>query len=192
MKKLQKEFSSNVDKVGLNKFVQLRKENGVAMYERFNTDGSHRSYEVFSIKVIPKGAPLPNGKTVEESYESYPGSSVFGRTAYDCRTLAQAEERFDQLVIKVKESAEAKEESIKSGKPNRGRKSRGEAIKKTIAIPPKGTRFTTKFLVSNSGIPQPLLFPIIKSWHHNGYIQIAGTIKNECGKGRPSIEYIVV
>ena len=40
MKKLQKEFTGNYDKVGMNKFVQIKKENGVAIYQRFNTDGT--------------------------------------------------------------------------------------------------------------------------------------------------------
>ena len=190
MKKLQKEFTGNYDKVGMNKFVQLRKENGVAMYQRFNTDGSPRSYEVFIVKVIPKGAPLPNGKTVEESYESYPGSAQFGKIAYDCRTIDQAETRFDELVEKVKISAEAKEEAIKTGKPNKGR--RTSTAKKTVSIPSKGTKFTTKFLVTNTGIAQPILFPIIKNWEKSGLIQAVGTVKAEGGKGRPAIEYVVV
>jgi hypothetical protein len=190
MKKLEKEFSGNYDRVGINKFVQLRKENGVAMYERFNTDGTHRGYEVFIIKTVPKGAPLPNGKTVEESYESYPGSSQFGKTAYDCRTMAQAEERFDQLVQKVKDSVEAKEEAIKTGKPNKGR--RGSANKKTVVIPEKGSKFNMRLLITNTGLTQPVLFSIVKEWEKNGLIKINGYIKAEGGRGRPSIEYIVV
>ena len=114
MKKLQKEFTGNYDKVGMNKFVQIRKENGVAIYQRFNTDGTPRSYEVFIIKTVPKGAPLPNGKLVEESYEQYPGANAFGKTAYDCRTLANAEERFDQLVIKAKDSEALVEDQLES------------------------------------------------------------------------------
>ena len=189
MKKLEKQFTGNYDRVGMNKFVQLRKENGVAIYERFNSDDSHRSYEVFIVKVVPKGAPLPNGKTVEESYEQYPGANAFGKTAYDCRTLAQAEERFDQLVQKVKDSVEAKEEAAKTGKPNRGRRS---VTKKTVNPPSKGTKFTMKFLVTDTGLTQPVLFPIIKNWEKDGLIKVNGYIKPEGGKGRPSIEYLVV
>lgn len=183
MKKLQKEFSGNYDKVGLNKFVQIRKENGVAMYQRFNTDGTHRSYEVFIVKVIPKGAPLPNGKTVEESYESYPGSAQFGRIAYDCRTIDQAEDRFDELVEKVKISTEAKEEAIKTGKTNKGRR----ATKK-IAISTPKAKFTMKMLVSQSGLSQPQIYPLIKQWLADGIITIVDQIKPE-GKGRPAMVY---
>ena len=188
MKKLEKEFTGNYDRVGMNRFVQLRKENGVAIYERFNTDDTHRSYEVFIVKVVPKGAPLPNGKTVEESYEQYPGANAFGKTAYDCRTLAQAEERFDQLVQKVKDSVEAKEEAIKSGKPNRGRRS----TKTNVNVPEKGSKFNMKLLVTNTGLAQPVLFPIVKEWEKNGLIKVNGYVKAEGGKGRPSIEYLVV
>jgi len=190
MKKLQKEFSGNYDKVGLNKFIQIRKENGVAVYERYNTDGTLRGYEVFIVKVVPKGAPLPNGKTVEESYEQYPGANAFGKTAYDCRTLDQVERRFDELVEKVKLSAEAKEEAEKTGKPNKGRRS--NSAKKDVPIPSKGTKFNMKFLVTNTGIDQPTLFPIVKRWEATGLIRAVGTVKAEGGKGRPSIQYEVI
>lgn len=189
MRKLEKEFTGNYDKVGINKFVQLRKENGVAIYERFNTDGTHRSYEVFIVKTVPKGTPLPNGKVVEESYEQYPGANAFGKTAYDCRTLAQVEEHFNELVIKVKNSAEAKEEALKTGKPNKGKRI---TSKKTVTLPEKNSKFTMKFLINVSGLTQPVLFPIVKQWEKDGLIKINGNIKPEGGKGRPSIEYIVV
>jgi len=190
MKKLQKEFTGNYDKVGMNKFVQIRKENGVAIYQRFNTDGTPRSYEVFIVKVVPKGAPLPNGKTVEESYEQYPGANAFGKTAYDCRTISQAEERFDQLVIKAKDSAEAKEEAAKTGIRNRGRRGTSKKIKLDMTLN-KGTKFTAKFLMTVLGVTQPVLFPIIKQWEKDGVIKVNGSVKAE-GKGRPSTEYIVV
>jgi hypothetical protein len=189
MKKLQKEFTGNYDKVGMNKFVQIKKENNVAIYQRFNTDGTPRSYEVFIVKVVPKGAPLPNGKTVEESYEQYPGANAFGKTAYDCRTIEQAEERFEQLVIKAKESAEAKEEAAKTGVRNRGRRS-GNKVKLDMTLN-KGTKFTAKFLMSVLGVTQPVLFPILKQWEKDGVIKVNGTVKGE-GKGRPATEYIVV
>jgi len=190
MKKLQKEFTGNYDKVGMNKFVQIRNENGVAMYQRFNTDGTPRSYEVFIIKTIPKGAPLPNGKVVEESYQAYPGSAQFGKTAFDCREIGQAEERFDQLVIKAKDSADAKEEAAKTGVPNRGRRASGNKIKLDMTLK-SGTKFTAKFLMSVLGVSQPVLFPIIKEWEKQGVIKVNGTVKAE-GKGRPATEYIVV
>ena len=190
MKKLQKEFTGNYDKVGMNKFVQIRKENNVAIYQRFNTDGTPRSYEVFIVKVVPKGAPLPNGKFVEESYEQYPGANAFGKTAFDCRDIGQAEERFDQLVIKAKDSADAKEEAAKTGVRNRGRRGSGTKIKLDMTLK-SGTKFTAKFLMSVLGVTQPVLFPIIKQWEKEGSIKVNGSVKGE-GKGRPATEYIVI
>lgn len=189
MKKLQKEFTGNYDRVGINKFVQIRNENGVAIYERFNTDGTHRSYEVFIIKTVEKGSPLPNGKVVEESYQAYPGANSFGKTAYDCRTIAQAEERFDQLVQKVKDSAEAKEEAIKTGKRNRGKRGTNKI---NVSVPEKDSKFTMKMLITSTGLTQPVLFSIVKSWMNSGIVKINGYIKSEGGRGRPSIEYVVV
>ena len=72
MKKLQKEFTGNFDRVGNTKFIQLKKENGVAIYERQNMDGSFRSYEVFVVKVIEKGTALPGGNSVQETFERMP------------------------------------------------------------------------------------------------------------------------
>ena len=190
MKKLEKEFTGNYDRVGMNRFVQLRKENGVAMYERFNTDDTHRSYEVFIVKVVPKGAPLPNGKVVEESYEQYPGANAFGKTAYDCRSLAQAEERFDQLVQKVKDSADAKEEAVKSGKPvKRGRKA---SVKMDVKMSlNKGTKFTISMLSTYTGVDTVYIRKAVNEWLSSGVITISGVVKSESGRGKPSTEYIV-
>lgn len=189
MKKLEKKFVMNADKVGNNNFVQLKRSDGVAMYERSDMDKRIKSYEVFIIKTVLKGAALPGGKFVEESYEQYPAKSVFGKTAYDLKTLATAEEKFEELVIRAKNSIESKEVSIKTGKPNKGKRSSNTT---KFALPlAKGTKFTMKFLMNVTGITQPILQVLTKNWIAEGVIDIAGIIKSE-GRGRPSIEYIVV
>ena len=180
MKKLQKEFTGNFDRVGNTKFIQRKKENGVAMYERQNMDGTFRSYEVFIVKVVPKGTALPGGNTVQETYEQYPGCAAFGKTAYDCKTIDAAEKRFDELVKKVKDSNDAKEESIKSGKPiRRGRKA--------VSVP--NGKFTMKHLITESGMTQPQLHPIVKGWVESGLVKVVEMIKPE-GKGRPAMVYM--
>ena len=188
MKKLQKEFTGNFDRVGNTKFIQRKKENGVAMYERQNMDGTFRSYEVFIVKVVPKGTALPGGNTVQETYEQYPGCAAFGKTAYDCKTLDNAEARFDELVQKVKQSKEAKEESIKSGKPvRRGRKAKA---KTTVAIPTG--KFTMKMLVTDYNIPQPSMYLIVREWVNSGLVKVTGSVKSEAGRGKPALVYEVV
>ena len=186
MKKLQKEFTANYDKVGNNKFVQLRKENGVAMYERLNMDGTHRSYEVFIVKVVEKGTPLPGGNKVQETYEQYPGCAAFGRTAHDCKTMDVAETRFAELVEKVKASAEAKEEAAKTGQPiRRGRKSNPKTATVTV---PTG-KFTMKMLISEYQLPQPTLYLIVKKWIADAKVSIVDSVKNESGRGKPALVY---
>ena len=79
--------------------------------------------------------------------------------------------------------------SIKTGKPNKGKRSSNTT---KFALPlAKGTKFTMKFLMNATGITQPILQVLTKNWIAEGVIDIAGIIKSE-GRGRPSIEYIVV
>jgi hypothetical protein len=190
MKKLQKEFTGNFDRVGNTKFVQLKKENGVAIYERQNMDGSFRSYEVFVVKVVPKGTALPGGNTVQETYEQYPGCAAFGKTAYDCKTIDSAEKRFDELVKKVKDSADAKEEAVKSGKPvKRGRKASAKMdVKMSLN---KGTKFTISMLSTYTGVDTVYIRKAVNEWLSSGAITISGVVKSESGRGKPSTEYIV-
>lgn len=190
MKKLQKEFTGNFDRVGNTKFIQLKKENGVAIYERQNMDGSTRSYEVFIVKVIEKGTALPGGNSVQETYEQYPGCAAFGKTAYDCKTIASAEERFDELVKKVKCSNDAKEESIKTGVPvKRGRKASTKMnVKMTLK---KDSKFTINMLNTYTGVNTVYIRKAVNEWLESGVITVNGTVKSENGRGKPSIEYIV-
>jgi len=191
MKKLQKEFTGNFDRVGNTKFIQIKKENGVAIYERQNMDGSFRSYEVFIVKVVPKGTALPGGNTVQETYEQYPGCAAFGKTAFDCKTIDRAEERFAELVEKVKASADAKEEAVKTGNPvKRGRKA---GPKMNVKMPlNKGTKFTISMLTTYTGINTVYIRKAVKEWLNDGVISVNGNVKNETGRGKPSIEYVVV
>lgn len=190
MKKLQKEFTGNFDRVGNTKFIQIKKENGVAIYERQNMDGSTRSYEVFIVKVIEKGTALPGGNSVQETYEQYPGCAAFGKTAYDCKTIVSAEERFDELVKKVKCSNDAKEESIKTGVPvKRGRKASVKMnVKMTLK---KDSKFTINMLTTYTGVNIVYIRKAVNEWLESGAITISGVVKSESGRGKPSIEYTV-
>ena len=190
MKKLQKEFTGNFDRVGNTKFIQLKKENGVAIYERQHMDGSFRSYEVFIVKVIEKGTALPGGNSVQETYEQYPGCAAFGKTAYDCKTIGSAEERFDELVKKVKCSNDAKEESIKTGVPvKRGRKASTKMdVKMTLK---KDSKFTISMLNTYTGVNTVYIRKAVNEWLESGAITVSGVVKSESGRGKPSIEYNV-
>jgi len=185
MKKIEKKFTMNADKVGDNNFIQVKRTDDVAMYRRERLDGTVKSYEVFIVKRRYKGDPLPGGAVEKEDRECYPGSSVFGKIAYDCKTEDQAEARFEQLVKKVKDSEDAAEESKRTGKPNRGRR---KAKKLNVPIPP--SKFTMKFLIESTGYSQPRLYPIVKNWLIEQKISVVGKQKPEGGKGKPALIYM--
>ena len=189
MKDIPEKFVKNCDLVGNNTFIQIKKEGNVYMYRRERMDGTVKSYEVFLGKFIAKGTPLPGGVVEKEDRIQYPGSAQFGKTAYDCKTEAQAEQRFEELLKKSANQAEAKEEAIKTGKRNRGKRGTNKI---NVSVPEKDSKFTMKMLITSTGLTQPVLFSIVKSWMNSGIVKINGYIKPEGGRGRPSIEYVVV
>jgi len=187
MKKLEKKFKCNYDKVGDCNFIQVKRTDDVAMYRREYMDGTFKSYDVFIVKRRYKGDPLPGGVVEKEDRECYPSANSFGRIAFDCKTEDQAEIRFDQLVKKAKESQDAKEESKRTGKPNRGRRK----AKKMEVNKPNG-KFTMKFLVESTGYSQPQLYPVVQQWLTSGAVAVVGKQKPEGGKGKPALVYEVV
>ena len=104
MKNLELTFVKNCDGSGNHTFTQIRREAIVAAYKRNKVSNGHfQGVEVFLIKTIREGAPLPGGGQVTEAYEQYPGASAFGRHAWsftgneDVATKA-AMARFDTLL----------------------------------------------------------------------------------------------
>ena len=190
MKKLEKQFVSNNDKVGNNNFELVRRQGNVAIYHRTDMNGNHRSYEVFIVNVVKAGASLPGGGTVKETYEQYPGSAQFGRTAYDCKTLERAEERFDELCKKVMEREQAAEDDRKNGVVRR-RGRRSKTTKVNVVMPSKGSRFNMKMLIAETGLTQPRIYPMVKQWLSDGLISVVESVKSETGRGRPSLVYVV-
>lgn len=187
MKKLEKQFVMNADKVGDNKFIQVKRTDDVAMYRRERLDGEIKGYEVFIVKRRHKGDPLPGGQVEKEDRECYPGANAFGKIAYDCRTEEAAEERYEQMIRKAKDSQDAKEEAARTGKPNKGRRSKAK-----VSVPlPKDKRFTMKLLMQMTQYSQPQLYPILQQWVKSGVVTVVGKEKAE-GRGKPSLVYEVV
>ena len=188
MKKLEKQFVMNADKVGDNKFIQVKRTDDVAMYRRERLNGEVKGYEVFIVKRRYKGDPLPGGQVEKEDRECYPGANAFGKFAYDCRTEEAAEERYEQMIRKAKDSQDAKEEAARTGKPNKGRRSKA----KVDVQPPTGKRFTMKFLVSSTGYNQPQLYPVVRQWLTEGKVTVVGKERAEGGRGKPAVVYEAV
>ncbi len=152
------------------------------MYRRERMDGSFKSYEVFLVKTRKKGDALPNGAVEKEDRECYPGSAAFGRIAYDCKTEDQAETRYDELIQRADELAEASEESKRTGKKVVRKK------KKTEITLPDG-KFTMKMLVAETGMSQPTLYIMIQNLVKQGVVQEVERVRVEGQRGRNTVVY---
>ena len=188
IKDLPKKFVKNCDGVGDNTFIQIKKEGNVYIYRRERMDGTFKGFEVFIGKFIAKGTPLPGGAVEKEDRIQYPGSAAFGKIAFDCRTEEDAEARFEYLLQKSKDKQDAKEEAARTGKPNKGRRSKA----KVDVQPPTGKRFTMKFLVSSTGYNQPQLYPVVRQWLTEGKVTVVGKERAEGGRGKPAVVYEAV
>lgn len=151
MKTLETNFTTNADKSGEHRFIQLRKENNVAMYRRENLQGNLVGFEVFLFKTIIAGSPLPGGGTVTETYESYPGGKAFGRNAWFIGgngAEQRANERYNQLVqggLKTENEPEETEETVTVVRVSKMRTERPK-----LNFPPHP--FTQKELAAFNGI----------------------------------------
>lgn len=186
MKKLEKSFVGNYDRVGNTRFVQVKRTNDVAMYRRENMDGTLRSYEVFLVKMRKKGDPLPNGVVEKEDRECYPGSAVFGRIAYDCKTEDQAEARYEELIERAVELKAAAAESKATGK----RVVRRNKKKVDVQLP--NGKFTMKMLVAETGMTQPVLYLILQNLIKTGKVVEVERVRVEGQRGKASVVYSVV
>jgi hypothetical protein len=91
---------------------QLKRQGNCAIYSfsKVKTPAKIQCWEVFRFKTILKGTPLPGGAVVEQSYEQYPGSNMFGKSAWSVHSLACAEAMMEDL-LKEDEAKVAQAES---------------------------------------------------------------------------------
>jgi len=190
MKKLQLKFQTNADGCGLQTFIQIKRNTNSALYSRQRADGSIHSYEVFKVRLVKKGAPLPGGLFVEEDYEAYPGKSAFGKTAYSCKTLDRAEIRYEEL-LKAKIDADAAEEAdedishTKSSDASPGKRGRKAVDRSGLNIPKD--KFTIKQLhLLNPNVSFALLYQHIRGLL-NIEFKIVATLQG--GRGKPTLVY---
>jgi hypothetical protein len=78
----------------------INKRSGVAMYSRWKKDGSFGGYEVFQIKITPKGHKCFQA-IVEEDTEKYPTCENFGFWAWHIWNKPHALEVFQQQIDKL-------------------------------------------------------------------------------------------
>lgn len=76
---------------------QIKRTATAAIYQRFANNGNSQGFEVFTIKVVEAGTPLPGGVVVPETYEQYPTANRFGKTAWHVTNLDKAESIYVRL-----------------------------------------------------------------------------------------------
>lgn len=178
MRLLQKQFTSNFDKVGDCEFTQLEKhegkDNNVYIYER-KRDNKLFSYEVFISKRRLKGQPLPGGAFEAEDREQYPGAAQFGFTAKETRNFEQAKVFFREFIDKL----DTKEEN----------QDHPENKKKKTLVLPDGNFCIKDLVVLNPNISQPLIYVEIQKLIKLGTIEIKDRKKSVSGRGKPTVFY---
>jgi hypothetical protein len=95
---IQTQFITNADGNGDHVFSLVKRHGNVCIYKRTNiSDGRPSGFEVFESKVVKAGTSFGGGSVIQNDYESYPGKSSFGKSAWFCMSLDRAEQRFNQL-----------------------------------------------------------------------------------------------
>jgi len=79
---LQERFTSGVGGfVPPLNYIQLTRNDKVAVYQRSHSDGTIKDFETFLIKILPKGTQVFQ-TTTEDDEEKYAATSSFGRIAW--------------------------------------------------------------------------------------------------------------
>lgn len=198
MKSLQKTFQTNADKIGIHQFTLVKRTPTVAMYRRDHLDGRLHSYEVFRVKTVKAGAPLPGGLFVQEDYESYPGKGGFGRYGYSCKTLERAEHWFDHLLhindpIEVSDPKEGEDEgpgakSKPLGEIGAKRRGRKAVDRSSLKMPKKGEKFDIKTLSAmNPSVSSGFMYLHLQGLIKMQQAAAVDTVKG--GRGKPTVVY---
>lgn len=146
--------------------TQLKRTPTVALYQRTQKNDAPQGYEVFMVKVVEAGTPLPGGGVVEESYEQYPTANRFGKTAWAPLSLRHAEKIYENLVKGLKpcnvdeetDEDETPETPTVPRVPGQRGRVKGERPQLTVPV----MEFTVKELAEANKVDYPVAFTFIK------------------------------
>lgn len=85
-------------------YNQLKRTEKVALYQR-SRDGKVFDYEVFFIKVDPKGKKTFE-QILEDDTEKYPSNEKFGHIAWSCSSRDRAEQLYKELCKRIEQPEE--------------------------------------------------------------------------------------
>ena len=190
MKLLETEFVQNSDKRGDNKFVQVKRNDFAAIYQRFDMDGKPLEFEVFAVKVA--GGTEVFGRFYEK-YEQYPGAAAFGRSAWSVNSLDRAEKVFTEITTGKglrKEGQALVNPVVVKVRNIGGKKGRPKANRPAI-VWPKKAQFSMKDLVAVNkvGWSQPTLYVEITKLRKLN--KVLEACRKQNGQGRATVFYKV-
>lgn len=129
METLPNHYTRGTNQLHGGQFHHTRIDDGTqkkAMYKvEFKPTGSDRmhlvGYEIFLVKIQKPMTMTVGGVTVQyEEKEMKPSDEAFGRWAFQCSTLEQAEKKFAELVIpEIQLDEDGNEIKRKRGRPAR-------------------------------------------------------------------------
>jgi len=162
--------------------TQLKRSETAALYSRAreSTPDKIFGYEVFLIKTVRAGSPLPGGGTVEEDYESYPGSTSFGKTAWYIsgpNALVRAEKRFAELSVAATEAPKSAPDDA--------------TTKRLIEYPEitwPSEPFTVRDIEAQMTLPYNQARQAVLSAVNNNVLQVEGK-SSGTGRGKPATLY---
>ncbi len=98
MIKLEENFISGMDGFAQDPltYTQIQRTDNVALYKR-SRNGIVKDYEVFNIKITPKGTDFFGTASLDDK-EIYPKANSFGKTAWSYSNLGAAKFKFNELV----------------------------------------------------------------------------------------------
>lgn len=182
---VQTSFITNADATGDQIFTQLKREGNVALYRRDRVSTGHTfGFEVVVLKTVKAGQPLPGGNVVKADYESYPGPSAFGRSAWFFMSEADAELKMDKVIKTLSttvpvdvESTEVVEDVLV---PVVEVKKKNDA---TWVIP--NGEFTQADFAKANGLPERgTVYNILQSVINKGLVKLID--RRKIGGGRPT------
>jgi hypothetical protein len=169
-----------------------------ALYRRTQKNGQPGGYEVFIIKVVKAGTPLPGGGMVEESYEQYPTANRFGKIAWAPGGLNRATEIYENLVKGLKPCDEAddvpgenNDEPLTEPAVTRvpGQRGRAKGIRPQLTVPVM--EFSVKELAVANKVDYPIAFTFIKEAIEGNTIKLVRT-ERRAARGKETNIYAKV
>jgi uncharacterized membrane protein len=185
---VQTSFLTNADGTGDQVFTQIKREGNVAIYRRDRVSTGHTyGFEVVVLKQVKAGQPLPGGNVVEKDYESYPGSSSFGKSAWFFMSEADAELKFDKVVKTLSTTPTVEVEATEVV---------GDVVVPVVEVKKKNDttwvipqgEFTQADFAKANGLPERgTVYNILQSVINKGIVKLAD--RRKIGGGRPTSFY---